>query len=82
MQDTYRRKSKKHGSRLFRRLREGDVYIRQDGSIGRLVHWQGECVKCGAPLEVVAPESKHLSRCNQFGRVHCDAHKIDRGSRR
>lgn len=80
MQDIYRRRSKKHGIRRFLRLRDGDTYQRADGSFGRLVHWQGECVKCGAPFEITAPETTHLSRCNQFDRVHCDEHKQRSGA--
>ena len=71
--DTITIKSRKHGERIFRRIGQRP-YRRKDGADTTLAVWEGRCVVCGEPFELVTP-LRASKNSGSFGRVSCLAHR-------
>jgi hypothetical protein len=64
--------SKRHGKRTFHPVRMWS-YRTAAGRVGQLSIWEGSCVVCGAPFEIVAAGAPEQS--GAFGTTTCKPHR-------
>jgi len=65
--------SRRHGERVFHRIRCNEPYTRRDGTVTKLDVWTGSCVVCGEPFEVRT--ARATNRSNVFATTTCAAHR-------